>query len=127
MSTYYITVFIYIACFVCEYEYMKKQLVLILIAFSSYTFSISEEAMEMCSSFKGMAEAIMTNRQDNLDMSKMIEVLMEQDEAIHEIGMAMIVDAYELPSYSSESNKKEAVSEFSNEVYLECFKTFKDQ
>ena len=36
----------------CEYEYMKKQLVLILIAFSSYTFSISEEAMEMCSSFK---------------------------------------------------------------------------
>ncbi len=106
---------------------MKKQLVLILIAFSSYTFSISEEAMEMCSSFKGMAEAIMTNRQDNLDMSKMIEVLMEQDEAIHEIGMAMIVDAYELPSYSSESNKKEAVSEFSNKVYLECFKSFKDQ
>lgn len=70
----------------------------------------------------------MTNRQENLSMSKMMEIAMKQkEESIKELTMAMIVEAFELPAYSTESNKKKAIAEFSNSVYLECYKTFKDQ
>tara|TARA_Y100000768_G_C23933923_1_gene661608 strand:+ start:464 stop:784 length:321 start_codon:yes stop_codon:yes gene_type:complete len=106
---------------------MKIKLILILVAFSSHTFSISEEAMNLCSSFRDMAETIMTNRQNNLSMSGMMEIAMEQDDSVKDIAMTIIVEAFEQPAYSSESNKQNAVAEFSNNVYLECYKAFKDQ
>ena len=52
---------------------------------------------------------------------------MEQDESVKDIAMTIIVEAFEQPLYSSESNKQNAVAEFSNNVYLECYKAFKDQ
>ena len=57
----------------------------------------------------------------------MMEIAMQQDEAVKDITMTMIVEAFEQPAFSTESNKQNAVAEFSNDVYLECYKAFKDQ
>jgi len=106
---------------------MKKRLIIILAVFSSYIYPASEEVLNMCSSYKVMAVTIMTNRQNEVDMSAMIEIAMNGDPIIQDLTVTLIVEAYEEPSYSSESYKEKAISEFANKVYLGCFKTFKDQ
>ena len=98
---------------------------ILLLSFSLFTYSQSEEHLAMCESLKGLATAIMQNRQQEVDLSKMINLAQDSEEPIRSAMIEMIILAYEEPAYSSESYQLNSVKKFSNLVYLECIKSSK--
>ena len=98
---------------------------ILLLSFSLFTYSQSEEQLAMCESLKGLATVIMQNRQQEVDLSKMINLAQESEEPFKSAMMELIIIAYEEPAYSSESYQLNSVKKFSNSVYLECIKSSK--
>jgi hypothetical protein len=98
---------------------------ILLLSFSLFTYSQSEDHLAMCESLKGLATVIMQNRQQEVDLSKMINLAQESEEPFKSAMMELIIIAYEEPAYSSESYQLNSVKKFSNSVYLECIKSSK--
>jgi hypothetical protein len=84
---------------------------------------------EQCTEIELLANTIMTVRQAGVSMSKImksintVELISENDILMNELGTTLIVEAYEMSRFSSESYKKRAIEDFSNKAFLTCFKT----
>lgn len=46
----------------------------------------------------------------------------EKDPELRNTLRSLVIDAYERPAYSTDTNKANAVSKFQNDVYLKCVK-----
>jgi 3-hydroxyisobutyrate dehydrogenase-like beta-hydroxyacid dehydrogenase len=72
---------------------------------------------DLCKSFATYAETVMTARQNGATLVKMLDIAADS-----EIAQAIIIDAYQSPSYSTDKYKTNAAVEFSNKVLLTCLK-----
>ncbi|RUM18725.1 hypothetical protein EFD56_14845 [Rhizobium phaseoli] len=87
--------------------------------------TIAEE--DICKSAGEAARAVMTQRQRDVDMSVMMEVVDKQQE-IDELKKAfrqLIIAAYERPAFSTEAMQAKEIAEFVNVIQLACYKRVK--
>ena len=100
---------------------MKLTKALSLIAIMAFTApaiaTAQDKAAEQCELAVQIAEAIMQNRQAGTPISKMMEVA-DGNQAI--IGLILV--AYDTPRFSTQEYQLQAVTDFSNEVGLACYK-----
>jgi len=92
-----------------------KKLFLILVLL----FSVNTQADEACEGLSYLAEVVMTQRQANRDVSELYSIAKAEPD-ISEIAIALIIDAYDSPLYSTESNKQRAIREFKNDIFILC-------
>ena len=80
--------------------------------------SIAEAEEVNCTIIGDLAEKVMSMRQKETPMSSMMAAVPEGSEAFR----AIIIDAYEQPSFSTPDNQQGAIAEFRNEWELQCYK-----
>lgn len=80
-----------------------------------------DSARQKCKKIADMGSQIMTGRQAGAAMSQLMEVPSEGK--LGDLLRSITIAAYEIPRYSSEDRKKQAVEDFHNEVYLGCIKS----
>jgi len=100
---------------------MKKIITIIIMAIivGIFTNAQAEERFP-CKDLSDAAETIMKCRQDGMKMSLIIEALPENE--VKNIFISIVQDAYDVPRFETEKNKRKAVIDFTNSVYLECSK-----
>ncbi|PWI54802.1 hypothetical protein B5K03_08765 [Rhizobium phaseoli] len=84
-------------------------------------------AEDICKSVGEAARTVMTQRQRDVDMSAMMEVVDKQQE-IDEFKNAfrqLIIAAYERPAFSTEDMQAKEIAEFVNVIQLACYKRVK--
>ena len=93
---------------------MKK-----LIAVLAFTASFGASAGMPCNDMHEVATMIMKARQAGMSIPQLVETLEK-----HEFGFmqGLALYAYDTPRYSTESMKQGAISDFGNQVYIECKK-----
>lgn len=85
-------------------------------------------ASSLCDSIAYLARAVMESRQGGAPMVKVMNVAKSHgDASLSRIGVLMVEDAYEHPSYSTEKAQQRAVQEFEDKWYLQCHKAMKDK
>jgi len=72
-----------------------------------------------CESLAGLAETTMSVRQAGVPLT---DVISTYDKDTPNIVKAMTIMAYDSPMWGSDKMKRQAATEFSNKVYLMCFK-----
>ncbi len=98
---------------------MKHIILTLVFAFIPITSVFAEDKdLVSCEQFEQMARTIMDGRLSGVSMSAMMAV-----PGGSELSKLLIIEAYEKPKYSSEERKKEAISEFGNQIYLQCIKS----
>lgn len=75
----------------------------------------AETKQETCTLIGQVAAVIMEDRQDGVDMSKLMEI------AEAKLLQRMVIFAYETPRYPSEGYKRKAVQDFANEAMAACY------
>lgn len=101
---------------------MKHKILATLLLASTVTLADESKELspfEACAKHSELAELIMQLRQDNADMVAMYEAVKDDDVAI-----AMLNIAYDTPAYSLESNKRNEVAEFKNDIFRACMKKY---
>lgn len=86
--------------------------------------SIAEEQRDPCLWVSNIAERIMKSRQNEVPMAKIMGVVSggEAPDEMKKIMKDMVIDAYETPAFSTDTNKAKAISQFQNDMYLGCVK-----
>ena len=111
---------------------MKTILIAAAILTASVTPSLADtkpakpSATEMCRSIGDLARRIMTQRQDDMPMSLLIEAVekaaeTEGQKAAGEFTRALIIAAYGEPDFEVDENREAAIAEFGNQAELVCF------
>ena len=84
----------------------------------------------MCDSVIPVAEKVMRARQDGIAISNALDFAngikdgTPATEAVSRITKQMVIDAYGMPSFSTDSYKDDAVREFGAKQYLACMRAF---
>lgn len=74
-----------------------------------------------CEKVAELAEMIMNARQEGVPMVAMMKNS-SPGEGASDLSRMLIVAAYEKPGFSTKENRRRAVVEFQNDVYLQCVK-----
>lgn len=97
-------------------------------AASITTVEAAETNDAACKQIGELARTVMRNRQQDIPISQMIEAIEKTTQnnkgssrSMAQAIRALVIFAYERPSYSVESNREQAVAEFGNEMELACF------
>ena len=85
------------------------------VAIVAASSAVAETKQETCTTIGKLAAIIMENRQEGVDMSKLMEI------AETELVQRLVIFAYEMPRYSSEDYKRTAVQDFANEAMGVCY------
>lgn len=99
---------------------MIKKLLLTLIFINPLSaMAINEDS---CKKFSEFAELTMEGRQRGRPITELISIIDRTpgDKSSIPLFRNWIISAYKQPRYSTESNKQEAITEFSNKAYIEC-------
>lgn len=99
-----------------------KSLVSVVLAVSLSFVAMPAMAEDTCSVLSDLAKTIMTKRQDGASMTDMMAIVKDRDSAAGQVTKAMIIGAYEIPAYSTDEVKQRTITDFSNQVALECYK-----
>lgn len=84
----------------------------------------------MCDSVIPVAEKVMRARQDGIAISNALDFAngikdgTPATEAVSSITKQMVIEAYSMPSFSTDSYKDDAVREFGAKQYLACMRAF---
>ena len=84
----------------------------------------------ICDSIIPVAEKIMRARQNGAPIASSLEVVngikdgTPANEAVSTLTKQMVIEAYGMPSFSTESYKDDAIREFGAKQYLACMKAF---
>ena len=73
-----------------------------------------------CQDIAEVAQSIMTIRQQGQPLSKSINIYES------ELGRDIVIEAYSLPKYKTESYIKDSIDSFSNKWHLYCIKLFNE-
>lgn len=82
----------------------------------------------VCESVIEMSENIMRNRLNGVSIAKSLEAVNSikdgtpANEAVSNLAKQIVIEAYERPSFSTESYKNDAIREFGAKQYLTCIK-----
>ena len=97
---------------------------IIAITLAAVSFSAGAEDMtpdEMCGTYHDMAEAVMTSRQNEVPLAKVMAFFSDAPEEARDIIDGIVMAAYEEPGYSTPEYQQKAAAEFANRVALECY------
>ena len=86
----------------------------------SLTAFAEDPQTDVCDQLNIMAEAIMEARQSGVEMRDMIRITREEN--MPGYVTEIIIRAYEMPRFSVERNKQNAIKDFQNEIYLQCIR-----
>lgn len=84
----------------------------------------------VCESVIEMSENIMRNRLNGVSIAKSLEAVNSikdgtpANEAVSNLAKQIVIEAYERPSFSTESYKNDAIREFGAKQYLTCMRAF---
>ena len=82
----------------------------------------------VCESVIEISESIMRNRLNGVSIAKSLEAVNSikdgtpANEAVSNLAKQIVIEAYERPSFSTESYKNDAIREFGAKQYLTCIK-----
>lgn len=99
---------------------MKKLLTALALTLT-FTTNASEEnkgEVDVCNQISELAERYMTLRQDGVSMSKLYKTAKG-----NKLVEKMVVDAYEVPKFSTDEYREIQVSKFKNRWFLNCVKS----
>ena len=98
-----------------------KYAILLSVLLSTSAAQASEPSKdETCKRWGDLAAKIMDLRQLEEPMSSVIKLIASDKDS--KVTRAIIIDAYNQPSYKTKQNQKRATDEYRNKVELECFK-----
>lgn len=80
----------------------------------------AEESVDRCAQPAELAKAIMSARQAGVPLVDVLKIEPGADFA--ELAKMLAIAAYDKPGFSTEQNRKRAIVDFQNDVYLECIK-----
>lgn len=103
---------------------MRNKIIVGLVMGLASLSSVAEEQRDPCLWVSTLAERIMKSRQNEVPMAKIMGVVSGGDgsKEMKLIMKSMVIDAYETPAFSTETNKAKAISQFQNDMYLGCVK-----
>jgi hypothetical protein len=97
---------------------MKKLIPILAIALTT-----SVHAKDNCIGLSELSETIMSNRQHGTDITKLVKLFQKPQYAtMRPYVTAKAIEAYEEPRYSTVEYQDNAIADFKNEAYLECYK-----
>jgi len=102
---------------------MKKVLMMLICLMIIFLAEIAFAEDENCKVIAEFSETIMSLRQDNVDLIKIVDRCRKhftKEKAEFLIDIAYI--AYEMPRYYTEEMKHHAIMDFKNMMYLQCIK-----
>lgn len=79
------------------------------------------DAGEFCDSLHSLSTSLMRARQNGVSMATMMQSI--RGRASEEFLRALVIEAYEVPRYSSDEYRGRAVEDFANDQYLTCVRT----
>ena len=86
----------------------------------SLTSFAEEPELDVCDELNNLARSVMNARQAGMEMRQLIEVVRGNEAS--EVAIEIIIRAYEMPRFSVEKNKQNAIKDFQNEIYLQCIR-----
>ena len=81
-----------------------------------------QDKITMCSTMKGLAEVIMTKRQDGVGMDTLLNAMTGSVADV--VTQQLVIGAFEYPQMNGQEWKTRYINEFSNNTMLECMKNF---
>ncbi len=95
----------------------------------SSEYKISQEKIdEICAGIESYTKTIIEGRQNGVPMRNFIDAINKTDDGpVRKMARKIIIRAYDIPRYFSESMKKQTIVDFQNKIYLECLKQFQKQ
>jgi predicted transcriptional regulator len=101
---------------------MNKLLPVLALSLTMSFGTVANESTEVCVKYSELAAEIMSSRQSNIPIAKIYELLKGSD-----LSIALLKKAYKEPLWTAEQNKKKAVNEFANEVFMICIGAIGDK
>lgn len=92
---------------------MIKPLLLTLALAAPFTVAANDEELASCEQYAELAKIIMDNRQSGVPLVEMIKTTESKD------LRSIIKAAYKRPQYP-EGYRQEPITDFQNDIYLEC-------
>ncbi len=83
----------------------------------------AEDKVALCKSYAVLGQAIMTARQSNMPMSKVLEFEPSDTQLHRKFVTLAAMNAYEVPAYRSPEFQQRAIGIFRDEVMLSCMKS----
>lgn len=94
-----------------------------LILILAITLTTSVHAKDNCIVLSEISANIMSNRQHGTDITRLINLINKPRFATQKpYAQIKIIDAYNEPRYSTTEYQDQAIADFKNEAYLECFR-----
>lgn len=111
---------------------MKNFLFLAIFIFiPSQTFAnkplTTEEMIEKCSGFAGVAKSAVSARQKGIPAPHMYKALVNQDKDIQTMLKFSLDEAYKTPLAKSEVEKEAIILEFTNKIFSDCMSYFTEE
>lgn len=76
-----------------------------------------EEKIASCQQIAGLAETVMTHRQQGTAMSDVMNIVKDT-----QLGRSMVIAAYDISRYATDDYQQRAIEEFRDEWNLQCLK-----
>lgn len=96
-------------------ELVMRKFFLVLVAL--FAMNVSANQTSICETVYSESIAIMTLRQDNYSLVKLLEAYPDSKPA-----RALIISAYEQPVFNTEQFQQRAINKFANKAMLACIK-----
>lgn len=103
---------------------MKYSIALLLsLSACQQAMAVEDGQFENCNRIAGLAEQIMNTRQKGVPADKAYEVFnKEPNKEKRDFLMGMVTSAYQIPRYSVEENKRQAIADFKDRTLVDCMK-----
>ena len=89
------------------------------------SYAIDSKEMKWCSTLSHISEMIMKSRQNGVDMERMMEHNTKLVNKGNPDISFIIIEAYEMPRFTTQRIKVQTIKDFKNKQYLACIKAAK--
>lgn len=101
-----------------------KMLIVITLAAVMFSAPMAARANDACTNISEMAASVMLAHQNGVPMSTSVEIANSTGvEAVSELAMSMIMEAYGSSRWHTEKSKMRAVSDFRDKWHMACLKS----
>jgi len=99
---------------------MKKLIIAIMIIIIPTVTMAEEEKEDICKRMADFGKTVMMLRQKEFPLDKVMGTFADQPVKAQKLMKHIVIRAYKVPYYTTDSYKKKAVKKFYNKLYLEC-------
>lgn len=103
---------------------------LLCIALPAAAQGVDPDASDFCETLHGLSKAVMTARQAGSDMPDLMRMSAklghnaDDSDLSRALAQQIIIEAFEVPRFDSETDQQREVTDFANDRYLLCVKAF---